>query len=216
MRVFVVEQGGPEWLSLRLGIPTSSEFDKIITPKTQKFSASARSFAIRLVTEELLRCPVLDIGSVPAIARGKELEPDAVQMYEFEQGVSTSPVGFITTDDGRIGASPDRLVDGVPAGVELKCPAPHTHMSYLLDGFDADYKVQVQGQMLVGDFEWVDRYSYHPNLPPVRERTYRDEPFIAKLRSALDQFLDLRDELLSQAKAAGVIALTETDVREAA
>jgi hypothetical protein len=27
-----VTQGSPEWLEARLGIPTASEFDKIITP----------------------------------------------------------------------------------------------------------------------------------------------------------------------------------------
>jgi hypothetical protein len=96
-------------------------------------------------------------------------------------------------------------VDGLPGAVELKCPSPHTHLGYLLDGFGRDYKVQAMGQMLVGDLEWVDRYSYHPLLPPVRQRTYRDDGFIAKLRAALDQFLDLRDELMERALRAGAV-----------
>jgi len=34
-----VEQNTPEWLTLRLGIPTASMFDKIVTP-AGKFSKS--------------------------------------------------------------------------------------------------------------------------------------------------------------------------------
>lgn len=205
MKVHVVEQGSPEWHALRLGIPTASAFDRIITPAKAEFSASARGYAIELVTETMLGMPVIDLSGVKAVQRGKELEPEAAQMYEFELGVNVSPVGFITTDDGRVGASPDLLVDDQPGAVELKCPLPHTHMAYLLDGFELKYLVQVQGQMMVGDLEWVDRYSYHPSLPPVRQRTTRDEPFIAKLRARLDQFLDLRDELMERAKSLGVV-----------
>ena len=36
-----VAQRTPEWHALRLGLPTSSEFAKILTPKTVKISASA-------------------------------------------------------------------------------------------------------------------------------------------------------------------------------
>ena len=32
MIIHEVEQGSGDWLKLRLGIPTASEFDKIITP----------------------------------------------------------------------------------------------------------------------------------------------------------------------------------------
>lgn len=205
MKVHVVEQGSAAWHALRLGIPTASAFDRIITPAKMEFSAAARGYAIELVAEKLLGQPVIDLSNVKAVERGKELEPEAAAMYEFETDAKVSPVGFVTTDDGRVGASPDLLVDGLPGAVELKCPSPHTHLGYLLDGFGNKYKVQVQGQMLVGDLEWVDRYSYHPLLPPARERTHRDEPFIAKLRAALDQFLDLRDELLGKALRAGAI-----------
>lgn len=211
MIVHTVEQGSQEWHDLRLGIPTASEFDSILTPATMKPSKSMKPYAIRLVAEKLLGRAVIDLSGNKHVERGKELEPDAARMYEFSRDVTTSPVGFITTDDGKVGASPDRLVDGQPGAVELKCPAPYTHVGYLLDGFGADYRVQVQGQMLVGGFEWVDRMSFHPELPPRTDRTYRDEAFIKLLADALDQFLDLRDELLEQALAKGaVIHVTPT------
>ena len=89
--------------------------------------------------------------------------------------IDTEPVGFITTDDGLIGASPDRLVKGAPIGLEIKCPAPHTHLAYLLDGTAPEYKPQVQGQMLVAELERVDLYSYHDRMPPCTIKTPRDD-----------------------------------------
>ena len=203
MKIHRVEQGTPEWLALRLGIPTASEFHKILTPKKGQLSSQTRGYAFRLVTERLLNRSLDSIEGLQWVERGKELEPEAVRMYEFENEVQTEPVGFITTDDGLIGASPDRLIIGQPAGLEIKCPAPQTHIEYMVDGFGADYRVQVQGQMLVGGFEWVDRYSFHPEMPPVKQRTERDEPFISLLEEALAEFNAMVAKMLEEVKERG-------------
>lgn len=206
MIIHNVEQGSGEWLEKRLGIPTASMFHKIITPKTLEPSKQARDYAFYLIAEKLLNYSLSSLDNLEWIARGKELEPAAIKMYEFEQDVRTLPVGFITTDDLKIGATPDRLIDGEPGCIELKCPAPQTHVAYMIDGFGADYMAQVQGQMLVGEFEWVDRYSYHPEMPPVRVRTYRDEVYQLKLRAALDAFNEMREGLLEKVQAQGYFA----------
>lgn len=200
-----VAQGSTEWLKLRLGIPTASEFHRIVTPGG-KLSAQSRAYAFWLVAEELLQESLYSIQSLEWVARGKELEPEAVRMYEFEQNVRTDPVGFITSDDGRLGCSPDRLVvwnDAGAAAVEIKCPAPHTHIGYWIDGFGADYIPQVQGQILIAELDYVDRYSYHPQLPPALVRTERDEKYIAILEPALREFLFMRDEMLAKVRASG-------------
>ena len=65
--------------------------------------------------------------------------------------------GAVPSDDGRIGCSPDRTVmekGGRYSLVEIKCPAPWTHIGYLLDGPGADYRQQVQGQLLVTGAEF--------------------------------------------------------------
>lgn len=203
MIVHYVEQGSAEWLALRLGVPTASEFEKIITPATGKLSAASHAYAVRLVTERLLNRSLDDVSNLQWVERGKELEPAAVRLFEFQEGVKTKPVGFITTDDGMIGASPDRLVgdDGL---LEIKCPAPHTHMGYLLDGFGTAYRPQVQGQLFVTGRQCCIRMSYHPEMPLVIERIERDEPYIAKLGEALAAFLDMRDEMLDRARSLGV------------
>jgi hypothetical protein len=198
-----VAQGSPEWLQCRLGIPTSSCFDQIVTP-TGKLSKSSRKYALKLVAEIITGRSTDGIGSLEWVARGKELEPYAAEAYEMTTGTDTQAVGFITTDDGQIGCSPDRLtLDGV-GGVELKCPAPHTHIGYVVDGFGSDYIPQVQGQLYVAELEWVDRFSFHPEAPAYRERTYRDEAFIKTLAQALDEFNQTRLEMLETVKARGL------------
>jgi hypothetical protein len=197
-----VEQGSEPWLLLRLGIPTASNFHKIVTP-TGKFSTTSRKYAYHLVAEKLLNQSLEDIGNLYYVARGKELEPQAVKMYEFERDVETEPCGFLTTNDMRMGCTPDRLIAGSAAGLELKCPAPQTHVCYMLEGFGDDYTPQAQGQLLIGELDWVDRYSYHPELPPVLVRTYRDEAYIKTLADALDRFCDTKDEMLGRVRALG-------------
>jgi hypothetical protein len=205
MIIHDMPQGGLEWLEARLGIPTSSNFEKIVTP-TGKLSTQSRAYAHYLVTEVLLQRQLDNIDNLEWIARGKEMEPQAVKMYEFQQECETRAVGFISTDDGMVGCSPDRLVLGASGGVEIKCPAPHTHVGYMVDGRGDKYKPQTQGQMLVAEFDFVDFWSYHPELPPVLERTYRDEQYIATLSKALNQFNDMRLEMLEKVRAKGFIA----------
>lgn len=204
MRTIDCVQGSAEWYSARLGIPTASNFERIVTP-TGKLSAQARKYAYRLSVEKLLNRSLDDISSLDWVSRGRELEPSAVKLFEFERGVRTRPVGFLLSDDGRFGASPDRLVDGENAGLEIKCCAPQTHFGYLVDGFGLDHFVQAQGQIFVGGFDLVYRYAYHPELPPVLDRTYRDDAFQVQLRSALVSFVEMLDEMSERARAAGVI-----------
>lgn len=201
MIVHDVEQGTPRWLELRLGIPTASCFDCIVTP-TGAFSKQSRKYALKLVTERLLRRPLDNIDHVEAVARGKELEPSAAKLYDFENSVRSVAVGFITTDDGRIGASPDRLI-GEGGLLEIKCPSPNTQLGYLLDGFDAGYRPQVQGQLMVAERDWCDWMAFHPEMPTVVVRIGRDEEYIAKLRAALSEFNDVREEMYHRALASG-------------
>lgn len=209
MKIHNVEQGTPEWLKLRLGVPTASEFDKIITPKKAALSSQAGKYACKLIAEKLLNRPAQSLDGLQYIERGKELEPDAVAQYEFSNGVATDKVGFITTDDGLIGASPDRLLRGNKAGLEVKCPAAHTHMFYLLEGHDEAYTPQVQGQIYVAEFDYADFYSYHPRMPPAEIKTWRDAAYIMKLVAALDEFNDKLFAMIDRARSLGVFQAYE-------
>jgi hypothetical protein len=204
MKIIDCEQGTAGWLSARLGIPTASQFHRIVTATKGDLSKQARKYAHELVAETLLGRP---LEAPPlntwAMQRGKELEPHAVRQYEFTTDTETRAVGFVTTDCGRIGCSPDRLIIGQRAGLEIKCQLDANHIGTLIDGPGDDYRQQVQGCLAVCEADQWDLYAYHPELPPVQIRTYRDEPFIAKMNAALIEFLDMRDEMLERARASG-------------
>jgi hypothetical protein len=192
VKIHNVEQLSPEWHRLRLSIPTTSEFKRIVTP-TGKLSAQATGYLHRLLAEWILGRELdEDALETKWMERGRALEPEAVASYEFETERITETVGFITSDDGLIGCSPDRLIVGEPGLLEIKCPAPQTHVGYMLRRtVDKDYWPQIMGQLYVTGREWVDIQSYHPGLPSVIIRVARDEEYIAKLADALRDFTAL-------------------------
>jgi len=199
------EQGTADWYAVKLGIPSASNFDKIVTPKGQ-YSKQARRYAFQLLAERVLKTPTESLEGQMWMERGKELEPQAAEFYSFlNDGVELKRVGFVTTDDGKIGCSPDRLV-GETGLVEFKCTAPHTHLQYWIDGFGDDYINQVQGQIMVCEREWCDRVSHHPLMPPLTVRTYRDEERISLLRAALSQFDEELDRMEELVRARGLFA----------
>ena len=189
-KIHRVDQGTAEWHALRIGVPTTSNFHKIITPGGKE-SAQARGYMYRLIAETLLNEPMDDgLGHLEWVERGKIEEPNAAAQLEFAHNLQLEPVGFVTTDDGRMGCTPDRLVVGKPEAVEIKCPSPPTQIGYLLDGPGNDYRPQVQGQLLIGGFERVHFYSWHPRMPPVYVITERDEKYIKLMTELLEPFLD--------------------------
>ena len=102
MRVVECTQGSPAWVEARLGIPTASNFSRIITAKTAKLSSSAEGYLCELVAESLLGVPV-DEATSSFMERGADLEAEAFARYELEYDVDTTPVGFVLRDDGRAG-----------------------------------------------------------------------------------------------------------------
>ena len=199
-------QGSDEWFTARLGIPTASEFSRIITPARGDLSKSAREYAHELVAETLLGRPLLDTGANTfAMQRGRDLEPHAAAQYELTYRVETQRVGFITTNDGRIGCSPDRLIVGTRRAIEIKCKLDSAHMGMWIDGPGDKHKPQAQGILAVGEFSGLDLYGWHPELPPICISVERDEPYIAKMSAALREFLDMRDAMLARALASGWI-----------
>jgi len=182
-------QRSEEWQRARLGIPTSSEFHKIITPKTGKVSAQSDSYMHVLLAEWMLGAPLPSVET-EYMQRGAELEDQAVKAYEFETRLETETVGFITDDAGIIGCSPDRLVSGGGC-LEIKCPAANTHVGHMLQrALDEKHAPQTQGQLLITGRAWVDTVSYYPGLPTVVIRSPRREDYIANLKAALDAFVE--------------------------
>ena len=189
MLVSNFEQGSNEWLQSRLGKPTASNFGKLITP-TGKPSTSAEGYINDLIAQKIT-------GELPefytnaAMERGNELEPAAKALYEFINDVEVAEVGLCLHDTLDCGASPDGLI-GVDGGIEIKCPLPHTHISYLRGGcIPAKYIPQVQGCLWITGREWWDFMSYHPAMEDLIVRVYRDETYIKALADAVTRAVEI-------------------------
>lgn len=202
-----IEQGSLEWLKLRLGIPTASRFDSIITPQTRKFSKAAESYAVELVAERITGYP-LDAESTDWMMRGTRLEKEARRWYEFNQGVEVEEVTFCYNDDKTVGCSPDGLIGDVGL-LELKCPAAKTHIGHLLGKTNPASITQVQGQLWVTGRSFVDAVSYCPGLPPVLIRHHRDEEFLDALDGCIKKFLAGLGTAMRRIEGLGVIGRVE-------
>ncbi len=167
-------------------MPTASRFDSILTEKTRKFSKSAESYAVELAVERIIGQPLDDTKS-GWMERGTEMEAEARAWYIFHQDAEVEQVGFCTTDDGKVGCSPDGLVGRV--GLEIKCPSAKVHGGHLIGKTRPGDDTQVQGSLLVTGFDAWDCVSYCRGLPPVLIRRHRDERFLADLTLALTKFL---------------------------
>tara|TARA_R110000868_G_scaffold406061_1_gene686163 strand:- start:224 stop:952 length:729 start_codon:yes stop_codon:yes gene_type:complete len=201
-----IDQGSADWYALRSKIPTASEFGHILTPKTQKLSASRHKYACRIIAGRILNWQADSLDKIQHIADGKANEPLAVGQLEVAYDIETRPVGFVTTNDNRFGASPDRVVmagDAIGITVECKCPTIPVQFERLLFGNGEEYICQVQGQLWVAEADKALFYSFNPRMPPYMVETGRDEAFIKKLADALEQFSDELDALEERARAAG-------------
>ena len=212
MKVFKVPQVSPEWWQIRRGVPTASEFNRIITAVKGDLSAQADDFIAELIADMACQNPnyFTEKGTPVnsyAIQNGKDMEPEARRWLAMDANLDVHEVGFCMTDDLRLGCSPDGLIglkvedkpegewNGVPyyaataeASLELKCPLLKTHTKYLLDGrLPQDYKPQCHGQLLVCGVKRVEFVSYSSALAPLRVTVEADE-YTVKLAKALDSF----------------------------
>ena len=212
MKIWDLKQGSDGWTRLRLGVTSSSNFGKILTP-TGKKSAQVKDYSNTLLAELIVGHGEPFFKS-DAMQRGNDLEPFAVAQYELVSGNRTKEVGFVTTDDGRIGASPDRLV-GKDGLLEIKCPIQKKHLSNLFsDEMDSQYIPQVQGQMWLTDRSWCDWMSYHPEMPESLVRVDRDDEYIALLEEAVGELLHDMDTKIAILKDKGVSFACEVKERE--
>ena len=188
MIVLDLKQGSPEWINARLGIPTASQFSRIMTPKTRKPSSSSAKYMCELIAERMIGSPV-NTATSEFMLRGSALESSAVEAYEFDHACQTFKVGFVLDDSRRWGCSPDRLVgdDGL---LEIKCPSAAVHVAAILGMQDDEHTSQAQGQMWVTGRKWVDILYFNPVMPSHTVRIERDEEYIAALAAAVSAFCD--------------------------
>ena len=172
-----VAQYSEEYDRLKLGIPTSSNFHKIITPEG-KPSKQWRVYACVLIAERILHQRIESYNS-PAMERGLIVESEAADWYEFDHDVTVRRIGFITDDGRRMGCSPDRLVGEDGVGIGNHFFLPQTQVEYWLSGeVSQRFRPQLQGQLYISHRSWVDILCWHDVLPKLVVRVEPDLKFI--------------------------------------
>ena len=184
------EQGSDEWFASRLGRPSASMFNKLIT-STGKPSTSAGKYIDELVDERLngIRVPVYVNEHME---RGTRLEPEAREYYEFITEQQVTEYGFILDDSEEFGCSPDGIIkdsDGnFEGGLEVKCPANMVGYHRDNKSFITKYKQQIMGCMMITGAKWWDLMAYSDKKPHhLIIRVERDEEYIEKLAAEIDK-----------------------------
>jgi YqaJ-like viral recombinase domain len=228
MKFHAVEQYSTEWWQVRLGIPTASNFHLFMTPggkPTAPDNKERRKYLYRLVGERILGEPAPPrFEGNEYTERGRDMEEEAAKAFSKALNGGLAPGGFMTTDDGRYGCSLDRLTTLWPLAeavevkapapwmrkfadaVEIKAPAPWTHIQYMVEGPGDRYKPQVQGQLMISEFQFIHFWSWHPRFPPVHIVTLPDERYIARLRQELDLFCEELDNVERFVRRQGNVA----------
>ena len=188
MIILDVPQLSDEWFSARVGVPSASNFDKIIT-MSGKPSTQRQKYLYQLAGEKVTGCKEESYQNA-AMLRGIELEPEARNWYEWHTGNDVTEVGLCYLDDNKnVSCSPDGLI-GEAGGLEIKCPSLSVHAEYLYSGkIPATYYQQVQGSLYVTSRKWWDFLSYYPGkINSLLVTVERDEKFITKLADELEKF----------------------------
>ena len=199
MIIHNVEQRSLDWHTLRLGLPTASDFAKIIT-STGEPSKSASGYALTLAAELFAGKPLDSWEGNVWTERGRELEEAAISLYKFMNDADVTSVGFVTDDAGAMGCSPDGFVgnDGL---IEIKSLKAENHVKTILyyqrhGKCPPDYIQQTQGQMMICERKWCDVVFYHPDLPLLAIRQNHDTVFQVGLSHLIPPLLKERDTIL--------------------
>jgi len=188
------EQGSDEWFASRLGRPSASMFNKLIT-SAGKPSISSGKYIDELIDERLngVRVPVYVNEHM---ARGSFLEPEAREYYSFITEQEVTEYGFILDDSEEFGCSPDGIIkdsDGnFEGGLEIKCPANMVGYHRDNKSFVTKYKQQIMGCMMITGAKWWDLMAYSDKKPHyLIIRVERDDEYIEKLAAEVQKAVDI-------------------------
>jgi hypothetical protein len=193
MKIHPVEQGTLDWLRLHIGIPTASGLDQLVDSNFDlRKGEMPRTYVYTKLAEQWRGKPLVSLNTSTgsfSTEQGMILEDEGRPYFTLETGRKVKTVGFITTDDNTFGCSPDGLIIEEECGIEIKCPAAHTHVRWLVEGVvPKDYVAQVHASMFVTGYpQWVFM-SYRRGFPPLILEVKRDEAIQAKIALAIKDF----------------------------
>ena len=203
-----IEQGSPEWMSLRIGKIGGSRVADVLTEgRGGAESLTKRKYKNELIRERLTGRK-LDTYKTPAMQRGIDLEPMARAWYEVKYNTFVDQVAIVLhpfIDGGQ--CSPDGIVEATNSLIEIKIPNPENHLdNYLTGGKQLEqYYDQVQWQLAcMPEKEFCDLVSYDPEMPDHLQgfvkRIYRDDEYINNMQNAVIAFLSEIETIVNNLK----------------
>jgi len=194
------EQGSEDWLASRAGVITASRF-KDVRDRLKNGSPSSKcaAYAAQVAVERIAGKPTDKFFENWQMREGKEQEQFARIAYEVQTGYMVNEVGFITTDDGLFGYSPDGEIDG-DGLLEVKTILSSEVALRVCGHHDlSGYMDQCLGGLWLTGRKWIDLVIWCPALESIGRhltihRIERDEEKIAALEQDLMSFLLLVDE----------------------
>ena len=202
-------QGSDEWFAVRMGKVTASKLSDLM--KKTKYGESTYKTRLRmeLAIERITGKSASPNFMNQAMHDGVEREPDARKLFEAITGKEVALCGsFDHPEIVNASASPDGILRGENATLELKCPTRITHAKNLLsDTMPSNYIYQVQWQIACTESDFAYFASYHPDYPVELRlkwvRVERDDSVIKSLEEAVRQFdIEIEDLIIKLRKGA--------------
>lgn len=164
---------------------------------------------MELAIERITNTSASSIVMNRAMHDGIEREPDARKLFEAVTGKEVALSGSHDHPDiVNTSASPDGLLRGENAILEIKCPTHTTHAKNLMaDGMDKRYLYQVQWQIACTESTHGYFASYHPDYPTELRlkwvRVERDDEVIAQITDEVRKFDIEVEDLITKIKDGG-------------
>lgn len=190
----------PEWLSLRAGKFTGSDFHQYLGITKKELSDTAESNLYKKVLESLGE--QFDSPQSEAMARGNELEPVARAEYMGDTFNDVQEVAFVDFEKLRAGCSPDGVIFGkdgkIVKIIEIKCPEIKNYLKMAKGKIPPIYATQMQYNMLITGAKSCDFIIYHPDMRLVVQEINADEQYQADIIIALEKLNTRYDEILEE------------------
>ncbi len=184
-----VLQGSEDWLMLRLGMCTASNFGAMLAVSDEALTRKRHMYA--LAAEIIGGAPAEKYVS-EAMERGKEMEPRAIADFMFKHDLdweSCKRVGFVKRTivdpifgERVVGCSPDLLI-GEHRCAEFKTMRPDLMIELDRSGrVPTEHRAQCQGTLWVTGRQECDLVIYHDLMPfAPRFVMKRDDVYIEKV-----------------------------------
>ena len=195
-----LEQKTDEWRYARLGLFTGSEFHIFLGDSKTKEDKLWEKMAERRYQDS-----DAEEFTSPYTERGNVLENEARRIYSVVNECEVKVPGLVEARDEYkdwVACSPDGIV-GDEGIIEIKCLVAKYFTQYTEDKHKDDfyirpeYRTQVQFNLFVTQRKWCDFIYYHPRGGIRIQRIYRDEEYIEKIKTALNNCIERIKEILN-------------------